>query len=172
MVLTVGSFFWAVTQPVTCRSMHANWTWIAVSLKVLWICSSALATSGPWASALSVAPTVTPSRMDFMVSAFSFEVILLRASVPTLSCPFWYSILSMNCPSDSTHQWCVSGQWMVCRGGTLETSLQSPTLVLETHVSLSRNCAQEQLGIGWHMLLDDIDHQPVFVITQPLILTY
>ena len=44
-----------------------------------------------------------------MVSASSFDVTQLRASVVTLSHPFWYSMLKVNLASDSTHQcWVAS----------------------------------------------------------------
>ena len=53
----------------------------------------------------SVIPTVTSSRMDFMVTTSSFSVTWLRASVAALSLPFWYLMLKVNLASDAT-QWC------------------------------------------------------------------
>ena len=44
-----------------------------------------------------------------MVSASSFDVTQLRASVAALSHPFWYSMLKVNLTSDSTQQsWVAS----------------------------------------------------------------
>ena len=43
---------------------------------------------------------VTPSRMDFMISASSFDVTQLRASAATLSLPFWYSMIKVNLASE------------------------------------------------------------------------
>ena len=103
-ILSIGSSCWVVTQSVTCRSMHAAGV-ASVSWTGLCISSSALATSRSWATDLSVVHMVTPSRMDFTVSEPSFDVTGLRASVATLSCPFWYSMLTMDLASDSIH-WC------------------------------------------------------------------
>ena len=91
-------------QSITCRFMHAAQARIAVSWNGSCISSSDLATT-----ALSIIPSSShsdPSRMDFMVSASSFEVTWLKVSVAALSHPFWYLILNVNLASDSTH-WCL-----------------------------------------------------------------
>ena len=105
--LNIGSSCWLATQSVTCRFTCA---WVAlaritVSLTCLCISSSALATTRSCASALSVVPMVTPSRMNVMVPASSFDVTWLRASAAAFYSPFWYSMLKVNLTSDSA-QWC------------------------------------------------------------------
>ena len=87
--------------------MTVCWTGLCIS-------SSAFATTRSRASALLVVPMVTPSRMDFMVLAFSFDVTQLRASMAALSCPFWYSMLNVNLTSNSTH-WC----WVASKLGVV-----------------------------------------------------
>ena len=49
-----------------------------------------------------------------MVSASSFDVTQLRASVAALSCPFWYSVLNVNLTSHST-QW----SWVASKLGVV-----------------------------------------------------
>ena len=112
VVLSIWSSYWGITQSVTCRLSH---TWaalarIAVSQTCLCISSSALATSRLWASTLSVIPMVTLSRMDFMVPVSSFNVTWLRASMASLSHPFWSSMLTVNLTSDSTQQCWVASE--------------------------------------------------------------
>ena len=113
--LKYGIFLWEATQSVTCRFTHV-WTalaWIVVSQTCLCISSSASATTASWVSTLPIVPMVTQSRMDFMVSASSFEVTWLSASAAALSHPFWYSMLKVYLASDFT-QWCWVTSKLVC----------------------------------------------------------
>ena len=89
-ILSMGSSCCTAIQSVTCKftCVWVACAWTAVSFTCWCIPLSASATIESWASALPVVPTVTPSRIDFTVSAFSLDVIWLRASATALSLPF------------------------------------------------------------------------------------
>ena len=107
VILSMWCSFCAATQSITCKFTHM-WvacTWTAVSSTCLCILFVGLSHCWVMASALPGLPVVTPSRMDFTASAFSFDATCLRASATALSLPFWYLMLNVNAVSNST-QWC------------------------------------------------------------------
>ena len=73
--VSIGSSCCTATQSITCKFtyMWAVCTWMEVSSTCLCILLLASATVGSWVLALPAVPMVTPSRMDFTASAFSFD---------------------------------------------------------------------------------------------------
>ena len=109
--LNTGYSHWVATQSVTYRftCIWVALVWMAASWTCLCISFSVSSTTGSWASALPVHPTVTPSWIDFTVFTSSLNITQFRTFVAALSHPFWYLMLKVNQVSDSIQQcWIIS----------------------------------------------------------------
>ena len=159
--------------------------WTAVSSSCLCILLLALATVGSWVLALPAVPMVTPSRLDFTASAFSFDTTWLRASATALSHLFWYLMLNVN-PASNSIQWC----WVASKLGVVKMWASGLLSVFTTnsfqcmyswscsaiaHFKTKNSCLVEYAhgwsGTGLHMQQGGITHQAASAITLPPILT-
>ena len=106
-IVSIGSSCCTPTKSVTCKFMHvcAACAWTAVSSTYLCILSLSSVTNGSWPLALPVVPTVTPSRMNFTASVYSFDATWLRASAMALSLPFLHLMLNVNPAYAGWHQY-------------------------------------------------------------------
>ena len=93
--LSAGSSLWTLAQSITCICTCA---WHAVTHTSCWV------------STWCATPNVTPLRIDFTMSRFSWVITLLSMSATMLSCPFWYSSSKLNCARAPTHQWPVASR--------------------------------------------------------------
>ena len=94
------SSLWAGAQSAMCISTRTHLPATCTFFSTLWS-PSTMAGSQP--SALSVAPIVSPSRMDHTTSMLRQVVMQLSTSAMVLSHPFWYSNWKLNFTGAATH---------------------------------------------------------------------